>query len=328
MKRRTRRIRGEAGFTLIELMVSLVMFSVAVAGILGVAVSLTSGYREQRQAIAAESSVRVPMDFIADALRQASPGVPGGLNLTDTAGTTCTSGAISVTNSNTGPDRLDVIYSSGAVVTSTRTIVTAASATVTVTDASQLAQDDYVIITDTSQGHLFKISSITGTTITFGAKCAGTLSWPASDYPEGSIVIRAQHAEFYVDPSVYGVPTLMMDPDGPSGPLAAEPLAEGVEDLQVALGIETGTDNSISEVGGTANDDEWVFNKAGEVAPALSAVRAVRVTLVARATLPALSSTSLFARPAAEDRLAGSADKYRRRVLRSTVEVRNMTGSP
>ena len=328
MKRPTRRARQQAGFTLVELMVSLVMFSVAVAGVLGVAVTLTSGFREQRQAMAAEGAVRVPMDFIADTIRQASPGVPGGLNLTDASGTTCTTGAISVTNSSSAPDRLDLIYASGAVVTSTRTITTAASLTVDVTNASQLAKDDYVIITDTAQGHLFKIASITGSTITFGAKCSGTLNWPAADYPAGSILIRAQHAEFYVDPSVYGVPTLMMDPDGPSGPLAAEPLAEGVEDFQVALGIETGIDNSISDVGAAPNDDEWFYNRPGEVAPALAAVRAVRITLVARAAQPVLSSSAVFGLPAVEDRSAGVADRYRRRVLRSTVEVRNMTGSP
>src|SRR5712671_6050324 len=67
--------RSEAGFTLVELMISLVIFSFVIAGILSVAVAMTQGMREQRQAVLAESAVRVPMDFLVDALRQASPGV-------------------------------------------------------------------------------------------------------------------------------------------------------------------------------------------------------------------------------------------------------------
>lgn len=326
MRRLRRGRRRQSGFTLIELMVSLVMFSLAIAGVLAVAVSLTSGFREQRQAIAAESSVRVPMDYLADAIRQASPGVPGGINLTDASAVNCTSGAISVVNSTSGPDRLDVIYASGAVVTSSRSITTSASTSVDVTDASQFAQGDYIVISDTAQGHLMKIASISGSTLNFGAQCAGTLNWPATNYPAGSLVVRAQHAEFYID-AVDGIPTLMMDPDGPQGILDEEPLAEGVEDMQIALGIDADSSDGILDVGVAANDDEWAYNVAGDTLPA-GAVRAVRITLVARAATPVNGSANPFTLPAAEDRAAGAADNYRRRVLRSSVEVRNMEGSP
>ncbi|CAN5850620.1 hypothetical protein BH11MYX3_BH11MYX3_03140 [soil metagenome] len=322
-----RRARSQAGFTLVELMVSLVMFSLAVGGILAVAVSLTSGYRQQRQAIASEGAVRVPMDYLADAIRQASAGAPGGINLTDVSGTTCTSGAVSVTNGANAPDRLDVIFASGAVVTSTRTILTSSGGSVTVTNTSQLAPNDYVIISDISQGHMFKVTGVNAATgvITLGTMC-GTLNWPAADYPAGSMVIRAQHAEFYVG-TVDTIPTLMMDPDGPQGPLAAEPLAEGVEDMQVALGIDTNGDSALTDVGAAANDDEWIYNKSGDTLPAGGAIRAVRITLIARASA-VVTGPSTYLRPAAEDRVAGSLDAYRRRVLRSTVEVRNTGGSP
>ena len=116
VRRRARRQR-QAGFTLIELMVALVMFSFAIAGVLAVAVSMVQGYRETRGAIAAENAVRVPMDFIIDSLRQASPGVDSG-KITD--GASCTTSAMSVTNSSAGPDQLDVIYAAGAVVTYTQ----------------------------------------------------------------------------------------------------------------------------------------------------------------------------------------------------------------
>src|SRR6185312_4064680 len=48
-----------------------------------------------------------------------------------------------------------------------------------------------------------------------------------------SLVIRAQHATFTIA-AIDGIPTLMMDPDA-GGPQAAQPLAEGIEDMQIAL---------------------------------------------------------------------------------------------
>ena len=122
----TRPERDQAGFTLVELMISLVLFSFAIAGVLAVAVSMSQGFREQRAAVGAETSARGPLDFIADVLRQASPGAPTG-NIQDAALCT-TTGAVSVLNNQsslntptvTGWDELDVIYASGGVVTSTR----------------------------------------------------------------------------------------------------------------------------------------------------------------------------------------------------------------
>src|SRR6478672_7119852 len=67
-------VGARRGFTLVELMISLVLFSIAVAGVLSVAVSMTVGFRTQRQVIAAEVAARAPIDFLADAIRGASPG--------------------------------------------------------------------------------------------------------------------------------------------------------------------------------------------------------------------------------------------------------------
>lgn len=324
MKRVRQPRRSQAGFTLVELMISLVMFSLTIAGVLSVAVTITTGNREQRQAINAEGSVRVAIDFIADALRQASPGVPGGALLTDASGTTCTTGSILVTNSTTAPDRLDMIYASGAVVTSSRSVLLVASTSIDVSDISQFAPGDHVVVADGTQGVMYRIDTITGTTLNFDTVCT-SLPW-TTDYPVGSLVIRAQHAELYVD-MIDGIKTLMFDPDGPDGADVPEPLAEGVEDMQVALGIETGVDGSISDVGAAANDDEWVYNRNGDTLPTGS-IRAVRITLVARASTPITGGTTPYNLPAAEDRAVGAADGYRRRVLRSTIEIRNMGDSP
>jgi prepilin-type N-terminal cleavage/methylation domain-containing protein len=335
-------VKDQRGFTLIELMISLVLFSFAVAGVLAIAVSMTQGFREQRQSVTTEQSARVPLDFIADAIRQASPAVSDFTKVQDSS--TGSIGAISMTNSSSAPDRLDLIYASGGIVTSVAVAYTSFGASMTVTDASQLAAGDYVLVSNLNYGHLVKIASKSGNVLTLGAMCA--TNQVSQSYPVGSLVIRAQHATFTIGTDAQdSVPTLMMDPDsdakewdGTAAPCAtnaaapAEPLAEGVEDLQVAFGIDQGTDG-VSEIGTAAGDDEWIPNVSGETLPTpltsfTGTLRAVRVTLIARAEQSLIGGVSLFGRPKAEDHAAGTADAYRRRVLRTIVEVRNTGVSP
>ena len=157
--------------------------------------------------------------------------------------------------------------------------------------------------------------------------CSGTAAF---NYDVGSLVVRARHVTFFID-TLDGIPTLMMDPDSDlaGGTAPAEPLAEGVEDMQIAEGIDANGDQVISELGTAAGDDEWVFNVSGETAPAATVIpRAVRITLIARTAKPLQGGVTPYQRPAVEDRSAGAADAYKRRVLSARIELRNTTGSP
>ena len=148
---------------------------------------------------------------------------------------------------------------------------------------------------------------------------------PPGGYAAGAIVIRAQHATFTID-SIDGIPTLMMDPDA-GGPEAPQPLAEGVEDMQIALGIDTDANGIVNE---TVNGigDEWQGNSASD-GPLSGPLRAVRVSLVSRTTSGLVGNLNPYNRPAVEDHAASATfDQYRRRVLQSTVEIRNMAQSP
>src|SRR5262249_46911962 len=96
-------VNRQAGFTLIELMVSLVLFSLAMMGVLSVASSISGGTRDQRQTVAAEAAARASLDVMAAAIRTASPGVASA-NIQHV--NTCASGALSVVNSTTAPDEM------------------------------------------------------------------------------------------------------------------------------------------------------------------------------------------------------------------------------
>ncbi|HSN29429.1 MAG TPA: PilW family protein [Kofleriaceae bacterium] len=321
------RDRAQGGFTLIELMVSLVLFSFAVAGVLAVAVSMTQGFRENRMTSVEEQSARVPMDFLTDALRQASPGVSDPTAVQDAD--TCQLGAITVTDGGTnGSDSLDVIYALGGVVTAVSQAYTAGT-TLYVVDASNLAVGDRILVSNLSQGHLFTIAGVStasvGYQLTLSSPC-GSITLPAGGYPAGSLVIRAQHARFSIG-TVDGVPMLMMDPDS-DGAKPAEPIADGVEDLQVALLIDIDNDGAIGS-DASSTTDEYIYNNASDTLPASGTTyRAVRVSLVARSVGQLVGAGTVSSRPALEDHTAGTADNYRRRVLRSTIEIRNGGSSP
>jgi hypothetical protein len=170
------------------------------------------------------------------------------------------------------------------------------------------------------------IDARTGLT-TLAAQSCATLALPSGGYAAGSLVIPVQRARFYID-TINGTPSLMMDPDA-EGPAGAEPLAEGIEDLQIAVGVDTGAmDGTLVEVGAAANDDEWAYNVAGDTA-LTGRIRAVRLSVIARAATELQGGTPGFLRPALEDHPGSSIwDAYRRRVLSSTVELRNLEGSP
>jgi type II secretory pathway pseudopilin PulG len=323
-----RRRRGR-GFTLVELMVSLVMFSFAIAGVLAVAVSMANGFREQRAGVGTEGTARAAMDFLSDAIRGSSPGITTGIiwpmDDANCANTGVNLAFRAAMGNEADADSLTLTFAYGSVVTTALTAYDPAGGAITVEDVTQFQDGDFVVITNFSDAALVKVN-VTGNTLTYAApQCGHTF---AEQIGQGSLVVRALRARFYVEP-LDGVPTLWMDPDpNPTVTNDAEPLAEGIEDLQVVLGIDVGDDGLGAESGAT-NGDEWWGNLPNETVPepALEIkLRAVRLSLVSRA-LTRVSGTAAFVRPALEDRDGGTADNYRRRVLTSMIEVRNMAGS-
>src|SRR6185369_914345 len=104
-------------------------------------------------------------------------------------------------------------------------------------------------------------------------------------YGKASTVIRAQHALFFVAQDLLdgsAVPALMMDADSTGANSTPEPLAEGIEDLQIAVGVETDGVAGLTDNGGTT--DEWKGNNSGDTAvnAATDDIRAVRLTMIAR----------------------------------------------
>jgi Type IV Pilus-assembly protein W len=189
------------------------------------------------------------------------------------------------------------------------------------------------VISNLSQAHIVQITAGPpgSPNLTLAPQC-GTIALPAGGYPAGSVVVRAQHSIFFISTAFDGNPTLMMNPTGnPALNLTAgEPLAEGIEDMQVALGWDQGAPaGSVVPDSPVAGADGWYGNVAGEPVITSITLRAVRITLIARTLSSYIGGLSPFVRPAAEDHAAGTVgDQYRRRVLKTTAEIRNVGESP
>jgi prepilin-type N-terminal cleavage/methylation domain-containing protein len=331
--------RGQRGMTVIELMIAMVILSVVVAAAFSVSYSIMNSYREHRRSIGVERSARGAMSVLVDAVRNSSPAVPNG-QIVDLVGCELTTAwqGIRVDNDSAGPDAIDLVYSKGGVVTSLRAPFTDTNGVMVVENGEPFQPGDQILVTDFATGHLMTIQSIAqaapdwNLTLRNGAPqamCGGGLT--AFTYPARATVLRVQKARFFVGATA---PVLMMDPDGTPGPvpLPEEAVAEGVEDLQIAIGVDLNGNGGIDpELGGAGNDDEWFYNHPDDAdPPPIGSVpfRAIRLTVIARST-DDTSNIATSLRPGAEDRAAATVpDVARRRALSTIVELRNLEGSP
>jgi len=315
-----RRPRAQAGFTLIELMVSLTLGVIAIGLLLQTAAVTIGGLGRQREAMQLERNARAGIDFLAEAVRNAAPAVPGG-EVTDSAYCN-TLVAIAVTNHGDAPDVIELISATGGVVTSLRAALTNGASSMVVVDGRGFAPGDVAVVSDGVHGRLLPVSAVTpvGGEYQLGTHVCSAVPLPTAGFAPGALVVRSRYARLEVLTDASGVPLLMVDPDG-VGPAAPEVLAEGVEDLQLAVGVDVDGDGALRDTGDTT--DEWFYNAAGDAAPPPitdGRWRALRITVTARD----LKRHGETARPAAEDRPGGAVDSFARRTLQAQVQIRNL----
>jgi hypothetical protein len=281
---------------------------------------MIGGLGRQREALQVERNARAGIDFLAEAARNASPVVPGG-EVTDSA--FCNDlVAIAVTNHGDAPDAVELIAATGGVVTSLRAALTNGATAMTVVDGRGFAPGDVAVVSDGVHGRLLPIASVTpvGAEYELGTRVCSAVPLPTAGFAPGALVVRSRFARLEVIADASGVPLLTVDPDG-DGPAAPEVLAEGVEDLQLAIGVDVDGDGALRDTGDST--DEWFYNAAGAATPppiTSGRWRAMRITVTARD----LKRHGESARPAAEDRPAGAVDSFARRTLQAQIQIRNL----
>lgn len=342
------------GFTLIEILVSLAILGIVLAGIYSVYRMQHKSYIVQEQVAEMQQNERIALQMITRDIRTAGLGLAcqqGGIILTEDAnGSGALDGgedingdsALTAFGDSLGYDGSDTIalayyifspLGSSGGNTYTTDIFNPAAANFKVQDATGFNVDDLVIIYN--QNNLCNTATVVITNV---QPASGTLVHATGKAIEnkpggiGPAFSTGDRVRRLITPEGGGIITYRIgNPDGytlfrtvrTTGAPVVQPLADNIEDLQFAYGFDV-NGNGIVEAG------EWFNTPAGQD---MTLLREIRVTLVAR-TIRDDPEFNTGARPVIENHdPAGSiittpaqAVKYRRRVLQTTIKLRNIEG--
>jgi prepilin-type N-terminal cleavage/methylation domain-containing protein len=330
------------GFTLVEILISLALAGLVVAGAFQLHATFQIQGARQQQIAEMQQALRVADQVIARYVRSAGQGMNGGkLDVSTCAGPVTYYGA-QFSNSNVyadpktsfddapadaesgDPDWLRII----AGDPSSRVAGTGDNGTnLNVADTSGWSVGDLFIVPGANGVSCMRmVTRITGA---HGGSlqhndgqglcvnpppgqdgCMGSVSFPAP-------VFRAttSSAVFRVDNTTNRTtPRLMVtfDPPGTGASPTWQPLADNIEDLQIAFVLSDGT---VCGRAGNSVDDPALCDP--------TRVRAIRYTLVARSSSTVPGFTQGHAGGFEDEPQAAAADGYLRRSLTSEIEVRN-----
>jgi len=309
------------GFTLIELLIALVLSIVIVGAVYATFNTQQKSFSLTNQKTDMQQQLREAMNLIIRDIRMASCGFQSGqLSYYDGSGTAYFNALQITDGGTTGTDRIDIMYGDYSVKTKITQPMPTSSAECNVDDTTGFKKGDIVLISrpDVSFGSLLEVTKVQATALKLQHNPGGgTINppgghniFPTGGYGTGATVTKFACHSYFIDSTDPVHPILMLDPDGPLGSVSAQPLAENVEDLQIAYEDKNGT---------------WYLHDSSHttVPSNIADLRAARITLVARTSIPDPDFTGQ--RPALEDRAAATAtDNYRRRILRSMVKIRNL----
>ncbi len=352
--------RSDSGITLVELMVSMVVLGFAISAAFGITYTLLGGFADNERVLQAQRGARGAIDVIADAVRGSSPGVTTGAiqDLAPLSDGTCSGNTDAMTVSNgtgtAGSDVLVVVHASGGVLGFLQEDLDSSKSELVVNAENDDFRDglyfevgDLVVVTNGTNGHLFQIDDLEGPDASDPDKdwklklsdqisnlCSSpTLTEPffsGGNYPAGSMVIRARRSRFSIC-DVAGTPYMILgDDDGDCDVTATdfEPIAEGIEDLQLAVALDGNGDGEIDVDDPGTTTDELHYNAAGDAVPTGLSTSprwsALRVTVAARTTDEAQQGTGSTPQDLEDNDVANTADEYRRRTMTTVLELRNI----
>lgn len=303
--RHTSRSRSDAGFTLAEVLVALVLSAIVVTQVLAILSSQQTLYVQSSRVVDTQEDARLVADMIANDLLMAGFMVPAEAGLASRDGGTGGSDVLCASDPNAidplqlgvANSRFDRATLAAALGASTNSVTLAAGEL----DVDADGNDDFavgagIIVSDGTRSHCAEITAIAGNAITFAPVTPSGFTIAASSG-------RATPA------SIYEITASGLERNS----LVLSPL---VEDLQVEFGVDANGDNQLTgaefpvhDLNGTGSDP--------------SQIRTVRLSVIARATV-ADSTSGLLRLPQAANRNAGPVDGFHRRRVTTRVVPRNL----
>ncbi len=327
-------VMDKKGFTLVELMIGMVISSILAMAAYVVFLSSDWSYNVQEDVSEAQQNVRVALDRVTKDIRTAGFGLPDppfnlGFDTDATAGDDLfLTSSMTYNNNNNAPDQITILG-----------IGFQAAILVEQANGENLSGANYICVDDDANflpGGAFDTNrrhiSIGGTlyrelTAVPGTACSA--GWQLTlansidrDYPDNTRVYIIQAVQY----SVVGNNLASTDFTELRG-TGSQTLAENIEDIQFAYGIDTDKDGDIDDdADGAAGYTDSDFLDA-PTDP--SNIIAIRANIVGRARDADRKVTS-FQRLCFEDRsgdttCTGAAlDGFRRRALTKIIKLRNL----
>jgi prepilin-type N-terminal cleavage/methylation domain-containing protein len=335
------------GFTLIEMMISVVVSSMVIAGLYSIFNLQSRQFLYQDLQMEMHQNVRFATDVLTRSIRMAGFGAGG--TVTGYHGSSTHDSTLPVIMSwdaqgDNDSDAITVVYGDPSLRMNTEPSITTCDTETLTFDMSILDQDEKIAEYDADElimcadyanltgieTYMWVISEVASSSGTITVEDASAYSdyedvCGSSENLSPSMMCSKAHVlTFYIDaddtdgvgPGSSSNPVLMMDLNL-SWPAADDvPLVDNIEDLQIEYCIDSGATKPdcteptawTDEVASGSESDVWM----------------TRVSLVGRSARkdPQLLRTS--ARPELANHSAGSKDHYYRQVLVTEVAVRNL----
>lgn len=317
----THRYAGNAGFTLVEMLIAVAISGVVGMAALTVYTSSTRTTTAQTDLTQVQQNVRAAMDRLTQHTRSAGFGLPERESFSLTFGTDTFTRAVTVTNSATAPDTLTLVgigqeagilkaYQADGCNEAGKSCLSLVSNAEFISSGAFHPRHNYISLGGAA---FLEVSGVTGSNII-------TLTEPLASLPSDFFNITPRPSVFILKALRYTIATNLTGCSAEQPCLAVQDfselgssggrqvLAQGIEDLQI--GVFTSP-----AAGGSATFSNNASSSSARIA-------ALRINLVGKAQNPDPSAT--FIRPALEDHPAASTpDNFRRRDLTTVVKIRN-----
>jgi type IV pilus assembly protein PilW len=336
----------DQGFTLIELMIALVIFTVISLAAFYLLSSTQRTTVVNDQTVQVQRNVRLAMDLIARDIRMTGYGNPAAGSLVGCANTmNATDQAV---GADTGPDSISVVsidQQVGTLAAQTPLPPATSTATITVNGLTAVAVNDVITLEGVFTA---TVNAIAGSTLTLSQ----TIQNPAA-FPAGTPVMRLTCVTYTVT-GIAANPPFQLLRNGVA-------IVDGIESIQLAYAVDVNGNGMIDDqAGGVPNVFDcldFVPNNGActngtttypagtgtvttipvSVDSSPSAVRQVRITVVGRAIPPAAINVANntwndptftgSSAVTAEDQVIPSALGIRRRTLTRVVTLRDFVTS-
>jgi len=224
--------KRQAGFSVIELLASVLILSIAMSGLAVVFGTYNRTYLEQDLRVGLEQNLRIGMDALTDALRSGGYGVPSASLSTWITWVPSFTGNPKLVKVTGSPDTISVARASSQAVATLSAHVDVGATTLSLSSASAVdASSRSLLSIDGLENALVKSVSGTNVTIDTNPTTAGNQGL-AHAYPAGTSVYRVDVLTFSVATDATGTSQLLRDAGQGAG---AQAVADAINGLTITV---------------------------------------------------------------------------------------------